>query len=79
MSRCVRLHVLRGVRQARPVIHRTGRFVQRHVIKTSVASFVPTLLNDTVVHHQALTPAEILHVASDSSVVALTSILLKLL
>jgi hypothetical protein len=83
MSRCVRLHVLRGVRQARPVIHRTGRFVQRHVVKTTVASFVPSLLNDTVVHHQALTPVEILRVATDdisvSTVVALTNILLKLL
>ena len=83
MSRCVRLHVLRGVRQARPVIHRTGRFVQRHVVKTSVVSFVPSVLNDTIIHHQALTPAELIHVATDdisvTSVVALANILLKLL
>jgi hypothetical protein len=83
MDRCVRLHVLRGVRQARPVVRRTGRFVHRHVVKTTVASFVPSLLNDTVVHHQALTPAELLHVATDdisvSTVVALTNVLLKLL
>jgi hypothetical protein len=48
-----------------------------------VASFVPSLLNETVVHHQALTPAELLHVATDdisvSTAVALTNILLKLL
>jgi len=83
MSRCVRLHVLRGVRQARPVIHRTGRFVQRHVVKTSAVSFVPSVLNDAIIHHQTITPIELWHVATDdisvSTAVALANILLKLL
>lgn len=83
MSRCVRLHVLRGVRQARPVIHRTGRFVKQHVVKSSVMSFVPSVMNDTFIHHQALTPVELLHVATDdisiTSIVALANILIRLL
>lgn len=82
-ARCVRLHVLRGVRHARPVVHRTGQFVQQHVVKTSAVSFVPSLLNDTIIHHQAFSPSEILQVATDdisvSTVVALANILLKLL
>jgi hypothetical protein len=81
MTRCVRLHVLRGVRQARPVLQRTTRFVNRHVVKSSMVSFVPSLLNDTIVHHQSITPLELLHIASDdisvTTVVALATILVK--
>jgi hypothetical protein len=81
MTRCVRLHVLRGVRHVRPVIQRTTKFVNRHVIKSSVVSFVPSLLNDTIVHHQPFTPEEFFHVASDdisvTTVIALTTILVK--
>lgn len=82
MTRCVRLHVLRGVRQARPLIHRTSRFVNRHVVKSSMVSFVPSLLNDTIVHHQSITPIELFHVASDdisiTAVIAVATILVKM-
>jgi len=81
MTRCIRLYVARGVRHVRPVIHKTSKFVNRHVVKSSIVSFVPSLLNDTIVHHQALTPVELLHVATDdisvTTVVALTTILVK--
>lgn len=61
--RCVRFHVIRATRN--PIVRHTSRFVNRHVVQSSVASFVPTLLNEAVVHHQKITPDRLIQVASD--------------
>ena len=87
-GRCVTLHVLKATRQVKrigrePVVRRTTRFVERHVVKSSVAAFVPTVMNDTLIHHQAITTDAIIHIVSDdvsvSSMMALVSILMRLL
>ena len=82
MTRCVRLHAIRVARHAKPLIRRTERFVKRHVVHSSMVSFVPSLLNDTIIHHKGITPAEILQVATDdlsvTTVTALVTILIKL-
>jgi hypothetical protein len=69
--------------RVRPIIRRTTRFVARHVVKTSVVGFVPSVVNDTVIHHVQVTPAEIIRVATDdvtvSSMTALAMALMKLL
>lgn len=86
-GRCVTLHVLKATRQVKrigrePVVRRTTRFVERHVVKSSVAAFVPTIVNDTLFHHQAITTDAIIHIVSDdvsvSSMMALVSILMRL-
>ena len=85
-GRCVTLHVLRATRQVKrlgrePVVRRTTRFVERHVVKSSVAAFVPTVVNDTLMHHQAITLDNMIHLVTDdvsvSSMVALVSILMR--
>jgi len=85
-GRCVTLHVLKATRQVKrigrePVVRRTTRFVERHVVKSSVAAFVPTIVNDTLIHHQAITTDAIIHIVSDdvsvSSMMALVSILMR--
>lgn len=72
----------RAWRKTMPVVHKTGRFVERHVIRTSVASFVPSVVNDTLVHHVRVTPEQLIHVMTDdvtvSSMTALALILVKL-
>jgi len=87
-GRCVTLHVLRATRQVKrigrePVVRRTTRFVERHVVKTSAAAIVPSIVNDTLIHHQAITPDVIFHVVTDdvtvSSMVALATVLMRLL
>jgi len=87
-GRCVTLHVLRATRQVKrlgrePVVRRTTKFVERHVVKSSVAAFVPTVMNDTLMHHQAITTDAIIHIVSDdvsvSSMIALATMLMRLL
>ena len=87
-GRCVTLHVLKATRHAKrlgrePVVRRTKKFVERHVVKSSVAAFVPTVVNDTLMHHQAITTDAIIHIVSDdvsvSSMMALATILMRLL
>jgi hypothetical protein len=86
-GRCVTLHVLKATRHAKrlgrePVVRRTTKFVERHVVKSSVAAFVPTIVNDTLMHHQAITLDKMIHVATDdvsvSSMMALVVILMRL-
>jgi len=87
-GRCVTLHVLRVTRQVKrfgrePVVRRTTKFVERHVVKSSAAAFVPTIVNDTLLHHQAITMDTLIHVATDdvsvASMVALATVLMRLL
>lgn len=87
-GRCVTLHVLRATRQVKrlgrePVVRRTTRFVERHVVKSSAAAIVPSIVNDTLIHHQAITPETIIHIVTDdvsvSSMVALATVLMKLI
>lgn len=85
MSKCLRLHTLRTMRRVKrfePVVRRTGRFVKRHVIDSSVVSFVPSVLNDTLMHHHHVSPNEIIRVVTDevsvTSLVAVMQILMKL-
>lgn len=87
-GRCVTLHVLKATRHAKrlgrePVVRRTSKFVERHVVKSSVAAFVPTVMNDTLIHHQAITIDTICHIVTDdvsvSSMVGLATVLMRLL
>jgi hypothetical protein len=87
-GRCVTLHVLKATRHAKrlgrePVVRRTTKFVERHVVKSSVAAFVPTVMNDTLIHHQAITVDNMIHLVTDdvsvSSMVALATILMRFL
>lgn len=87
-GRCVTLHVLKATRQVKrigrePVVRRTSKFVERHVVKSSVAAFVPTVMNDTLIHHQAITADTIIHIVTDdvsvSSMVALATLLMRLI
>ena len=86
MGRCIRLQYLRvsrSVRKYEPVVRRTSRFVERHVVRSSVVNFVPSFLNDTIIHHQVISPDVIFHIVTDdvsvSSLVALATILMKLI
>lgn len=69
--------------RVRPIIRRTTRFVTRHVVKTSVVGFVPSVVNDAVIHHAQVTPLEMARVATDevtvTSMTALAMALMKLL
>ena len=87
-GRCVTLHVLKATRHAKrlgrePVVRRTTKFVERHVVNSSVAAFVPTVVTDTLMHHQAITADTIIHIVTDdvsvSSMVALATVLMRLL
>lgn len=83
---CVRrtcIGVRRAVRASVPVVKQTGMFVERHVVRSTVLGFVPSIVNDTLVHHIQISPTEILRVATDdvtvSSMTALAMILFKAL
>ena len=87
-GRCVTLQVLRATRQVKrigrePVVRRTTRFVERHVVKSSAAAIVPSIVNDTLFHHQAITPETIIHIVTDdvsvSSMMALATVLMRLI
>jgi hypothetical protein len=62
---------------------RTGRFVERHIVRTSVVGFVPSVLNDTVIHHVQVSPIELFHVVADdvsvTSLTALATLLMRLI
>lgn len=66
-----------------PVIQKTSRFVEKHVVKTTVVGFVPSVVNDVVVHHVKVTPVELIHVATDdvtvSSMTALAMALMRII
>ena len=87
-GRCVTLHVRRATRHAKrlgrePAVRQTTRFVERHVVKSSLAAFVPTIMNETLIHHQALTLDSMIHVVTDdfsvSSMVALIPFIQRLI
>jgi len=75
--------VIRVRRVVIPAIQKTSRFVERHVVRTSVAGFVPSVVNDVFVHHVKVTPVELIHVATDdvtvSSMTALAMALMRIL
>lgn len=77
------MKVARVCVRVRPIVRRTTRFVTRHVVKTSVVGFVPSVVNDAIIHHVQVTPSEIIRVATDdvtvSSMTALAMALMKLL
>jgi len=77
------IHVRKAVRNSEPYVRRTGRYVERYVVKTSVVGFVPSVMNDVVVHHIQVTPIELFHIATDdvsvSSMTALAMALMRLL
>lgn len=66
-----------------PAIQRTSKFVEKHVVRTSVVGFVPSVVNDVVVHHVQVTPVELMHVATDdvtvSSMTALAMALMRII
>lgn len=80
---CVRRTCI-GVRKVfrAPVLKQTRLFVERHVVRSTVLGFVPSVVNDALVHHVQLSPTELLHVATDdvtvSSMTALAMILVSL-
>jgi hypothetical protein len=78
---CVKIRKV--VRKSEPIVRRTGRYVERYVVKTSVVGFVPSVMNDVVIHHAQVSPVELFHVASDdvsvSSLTALAMALMRLI
>lgn len=75
---CIRVR-----RMVFPAIHKTGQFVEQHVVRTSVVGFVPSVVNDVFVHHVKVTPIELFHVATDdvtvSSMTALAMALMRII
>ena len=69
---------MRKVKHIEPFVRRTSRFVKRNV----VVPFVPSVINDTVIHHHHVSPNEIIRVVTDelsvTSLVAVMHILMKL-
>lgn len=75
-GRCLRLAVVTSKRLAKKqVVRRTKRFVEQHVVRSSLVSFVPSVVNEAVVHHKAVTLATILQVASDDAAVTILTAL----
>jgi hypothetical protein len=72
-----------------PIVQRSLRssaLIRRHAIRGTVLSFVPTTLNDVVVHHTPLSVGEVVHTVTDtisigtmSTVIAVLSIASKAL
>lgn len=77
------VQVRKVLRDSGPIVKRTTRFVERHIVRTSVVVFVPSVLNDTVIHHVQVSPIELLHVVTDdvsvTSLTALATLLMRLL
>jgi hypothetical protein len=67
--RCATVRVLRIQRRIKPIV----RFVDRRIVRSSVATFVPSVLHDTIVHHKAVTAFQLLNVAEDD--LSMTTIL----
>lgn len=59
--RCATVRVLRFQRRIKPIV----RFMDRRIIRSSVATFVPSVLHDTIIHHKAVTAFQLLSVAED--------------
>ena len=77
------VQVRKVLRDSGPIMKRTGRFVERHIVRTSVVGFVPSVLNDTVIHHVQVSPIELFHVVADdvsvTSLTALATLLMRLI
>lgn len=79
-----RVFIRRSCIRVRRIVRRSGVIVEtKKVVETSVVSFVPSIMNDTIVHHAHVTPTEIVHVAADnitvSSMTALAMMLMRLI
>lgn len=77
------VQVRKVLRDSGPMMKRTGRFVERHIVRTSVVGFVPSVVNDTVIHHVQVSPVELLQLVTDdvsvTSLTALATLLMRLL
>jgi hypothetical protein len=64
-------------------MRRTSRFVERHIVRTSVVGFVPSVMNDTIIHHVQVSPVELFHIVTDevsvTSMTALATLLMRLI
>lgn len=75
---CIQLRKV--IRNSKPHFRRTTRYVERHVVKTSVVGFVPSVVNDVIIHHVQMTPVELFHIVSDDvSVSSMTALALLLM
>lgn len=78
---CIR--VRKVIRDTSPLMRRTSRFVERHIVRTSVVGFVPSVMNDTIIHHVQVSPVELFHIVTDevsvTSMTALATLLMRLI
>lgn len=77
------VQVRKVLRDSGPMMKRTSRFVERHIVRTSVVGFVPSVMNDTMIHHVQVSPIELFHVVTDdvsvTSLTALATLLMRLI
>ena len=53
--------------------------MRKHIIRGTVLSFVPTTLNDVIIHHTQFTPDEFIHTATDTISVGTMNAILTIL
>lgn len=65
-----------------PIVQRSLRssaLIRRHAIRGAVLSFVPTTINDVMVHHTPLSVGEVVHTVTDTISVGTMSAVISVL
>ena len=73
-------HVRVAVRrvQRHPVTRRTGRIIQKHVVRGVTLGLIPDALNDFAFHHAPVTVNEAVHILQDQVTVSSISAVIAL-
>ena len=76
----VRITVRRVARH--PIVHRSlrsGRLIQKHVVRGATLGLVPDAVNDVAFHHAPLDVNEIIHVFQDTATISTLTLVMAVL
>jgi hypothetical protein len=76
---CVRTQIAIRRVQRHPMTKKTIRRIEKHVVQGTAVGFVPSAINDVVIHHAHVDLSEVLHVTQDTLVVNMLVLISKFL
>jgi hypothetical protein len=76
---CVQTQIAFRRVQRHPVTKKTIRRIEKHMVRGTAIGFVPSAINDVVIHHAHVDFNEFLHVTQDTFAVNLLNLAIRLL
>jgi len=71
---CVQTQIALRRVQRHPVTKKTIRRIEKHVVKGTAISLVPSVINDIVVHHAPIDFSELVHATQDTFAINLLNL-----